>query len=88
MAGGLGNSDNALNDYVSKIQGADQMSATQMAETKGTFGCLTCSDPLGIGAFPGLPIPDYPPVYQDWEPTIDPQPFVGANEDKYDWNDL
>jgi hypothetical protein len=35
MAGGLGNSDNALNDYVTNIQGADQMSAKQMEETKG-----------------------------------------------------
>jgi hypothetical protein len=45
MAGGLGDSDNALNDYVTNIQGADQMSAKQMEETKGTL----------------LPIPDYSP---------------------------
>jgi hypothetical protein len=68
MAGGLANSDNALNDYVSKIQGADQMSAKQMEETKGTLFGNPPGAPLGIGPTPPLPFGGGP--FQD--------PYVAA----------
>jgi hypothetical protein len=80
MAGGLGSSDTALKDYVTNIQGADQMSVKQMEETKGT---LTLAYPCKFtdcwtpDPFP-FPYPDpYPidPYPIDPDP-IDPDPIL------------
>jgi hypothetical protein len=60
MAGGLGNSDNALNDYVSTIQGADQMSAKQMDATTGAIAYI------GPGPAPDYTQKVHAPSAPDW----------------------